>query len=651
MPSAGDKAATGAAQGASAGMAFGPWGALIGGVAGGAMGYLSGDDPYQRNPYLQRPDSPGGVLGNYGGMYRDPVTGLVTYTDNNFSGANSDLMRNRYLQDRLQGGTGAGATNDLDAQILFQQSIVDRYLNPKATTNKGVTASEYVDEKFLNPKTGKIWDDSTPEGHAALRQLFDAEVPGGKYKGKSMKNSMGFWLTDRMQEQTTKFKEYEAANKSNTGNQQISDEALKAAQSRLAQLKQSKQQFAEQTPGLQDNPFLKYLDQQRDPRYKEDIDRWRGQADKDFDQMQKKAELPFNTGDDYGVAGFDKYGKSTDPDSYNFNAAIQRGEYNGPTVGDYTEFDPTGGNALRESLNRAARNNMQTANLGRDENMARRGLLSSAINEVGRAGDVARLGDAQAGAQIAGINLSNDLVGRNNQVGAMRFQDRFNAAMEKARTGQWAANANMQREGDLFNRAKNIDDTRYGRQNNEFGLQQQLQQQWRNNALQSLGVQGGLEDRLQGLDRQNFADRMGFSNFLEGQSNNAFNQEMQRNQMTMNQGGQGMGINMNMAGLENSRNMAQQQMENSSMNAANQMAANNSANNQAMWGNLIQTGMQGFNNWQQNRQPQQFESANAPGQASRGLGGVSSISDSIPTARPNGGVSPDAFMKPGGGTW
>ena len=125
MSFSGSGAGQGAAQAAQMGMAFGPWGALIGGVAGGAMGYLSGDDPYQRTPYLQAPDNPGGVLGDYGGMMRDPVTGLVTYTNNNFSGANSDLMRNRYLQDRLMGGTGAGATNDLDAQILFQQSIID----------------------------------------------------------------------------------------------------------------------------------------------------------------------------------------------------------------------------------------------------------------------------------------------------------------------------------------------------------------------------------------------------------------------------------------------------------------------------------------------------------------------------------------------
>jgi hypothetical protein len=582
-------------------MAFGPWGALIGGVAGGAMGYLSGDDPYQRIPYLQAPDSPGGVLGDYGGMMRDPVTGLVTYTNNNFSGANSDLMRNRYLQDRLMGGTGAGATNDLDAQIMFQQSIIDRYMNPKATTNKGVTAADYVDPKFLNPKTGKIWDDSTPEGHAALRQLFEAEVPSLKYKGKSKANSMGFWLTDRMQEQTTKYKEFEAANKANTGNAQISDEALKAAQSRLAQLKQSKEQFGQQTPGLQDNPFLKYLDKERDPRYQQDVDRWRGQADKDYEQMQKKAELPFNTGDDYGVAGFDKYGKSTDPDAFNFNAALNRGTYAGPTQGEYVDFDLKGGRTLEESLRRAAANNMQAQNLATDELSARRGLLSSAMNEVGRAGNAARLGDAQANAQLMGMNMTNDLTGRQNQVGAMRFQDQFNAALEKARTGQWSANAQMQREGDLFNRAKGIDDTRYARQNNEYGLQQELQDRWRNNALQSLGVQGGLEDRMQGLDRQNFADRMGFSQFLEGQANNAFNQEMQRNQMTMNQGGQGMGINMNMAGQNVNRNMAQQQMENSAMNSANQMASNRSAGNQQMWGNLISTGMQGYQNWAANR--------------------------------------------------
>jgi hypothetical protein len=102
---------------------------------------------------------------------------------------------------------------------------------------------------------------------------------------------------------------------------------------------------------------------------------------------------------------------------------------------------------------------------------------------------------------------------------------------------------------------------------------------------------------------------MGFSQFLEGQANNAFNQEMQRNQMTMNQGGQGMNINMNMAGQNTNRNIGQQQMENSAMNSANQMAMNQGAANQQMWGNLIGTGVQGYQNWAANR--------------NRGLGAVS----------------------------
>jgi len=159
--------------------------------------------------------------------------------------------------------------------------------------------------------------------------------------------------------------------------------------------------------------------------------------------------------------------------------------------------------------------------------------------------------------------------------------------MVRAQTGQWKANMQRNADSDLFSRAMGIDQTRYSRQNNEFNLKNQLEQQWRANALQSLGVQGGLEDRLQGLERQNYLDRMGFSNFLTNQSNNAFNQDMARKGLNLQQTWQGLNVNMNMAGQQTAANTANQQMLNSFNNAQDQQAASRSAANGQFFGNLM----------------------------------------------------------------
>jgi hypothetical protein len=236
-------------------------------------------------------------------------------------------------------------------------------------------------------------------------------------------------------------------------------------------------------------------------------------------------------------------------------------------------LDTQAAGALQDVYSRQAAEEFRALNAGRDENMARRGLLSSSVNEVARAGDQARLADLQGQARLRGLTAFNDTVGQNNQTASMKFQNQFNAELARIQGNQWNANFRANRENDLYGRAMGIDNTRYSRMNNEFGLKNQLEQQWRANALQSLGVQGGLEDRLRGIERQNYLDRMGFSDFLQGQSNNAFNQEMARRGMNLQQTGQGMNVNMQMANAQTNQQLANAQMQNSAQNAANMMGA------------------------------------------------------------------------------
>jgi hypothetical protein len=68
-----DYSKEGAGVGTAIGSIWGPVGASVGGALGGAVGGLitSGHDPGPP-PDLQAPISPGGVIGDYGGVMRDP---------------------------------------------------------------------------------------------------------------------------------------------------------------------------------------------------------------------------------------------------------------------------------------------------------------------------------------------------------------------------------------------------------------------------------------------------------------------------------------------------------------------------------------------------------------------------------------------------
>ena len=587
-----DYSREGAGVGTAIGSIWGPVGASVGGALGGAVGgMVKSGHAAGPPPDMQAPISPGGVIGDYGGVMRDPYTGLVTYTNNDIGVGNSDIMRNNYLQDLLMGGTGAGATSDLDSQIQFQQMLIDRLSNPKSSGSANLDLSKYLPKGWVDDK-GNILDISSPNNIPRTSVVWKEFMNDtrGNYGSRNADISFSKWLKDVYDRGVKpKLADFENAKKAVSGNEVVGGEALKAAQLKLQQLQGSRERFAAQQAGIANNPMLQYLNKEKDPRYQQDVDRWRGQSDRDFAQMQEKADLPFNTGDDWTLAGFDEAGNQLNPDGsrYDGSASWDRGEYQGPDSGDYQMLDAQSAGALGDVMSRQAASEFRNANIGRDQNMANRGLLSSSVNEVARGGDVARLADAQANARLGGFNAYNDVVGKNNQTSAQKFQDQFNSAMARAQTGQWRAQMQGQDTQNLYNRAMGIDQTRYGRQNSEFGLKNQLEQQWRANALQSLGVQGGLEDRSEGYDRQNYTDRMGFSNFLTGQSNNAFNQEMQRRGLNLQQTGQGMNVNMNMAGQQTAANTGNQQMLNSFNNAADQQAASRNAANSQMWGSLL----------------------------------------------------------------
>lgn len=105
---------SGAASGAAAGLsAFGPWGALIGGVAGGFLG--GGDAPAP--VYVPPPQAIGGVSNQYGQLYQDPATG-ASYQYGFQSPVSSTELSNDAVMSALMGQTptGAGTQSDQDYQ-------------------------------------------------------------------------------------------------------------------------------------------------------------------------------------------------------------------------------------------------------------------------------------------------------------------------------------------------------------------------------------------------------------------------------------------------------------------------------------------------------------------------------------------------------
>ena len=115
---------SGAASGAAAGSSFGPWGAAIGGLAGG---FLSPDNQAVQlptPPTLASPVTPGAVSGQYGQSYIDPVTGKVTYTSST-GNLSSTSLGNQDLQSKLM---GYGGTNY--DQLIAQQQAKINSLSP-----------------------------------------------------------------------------------------------------------------------------------------------------------------------------------------------------------------------------------------------------------------------------------------------------------------------------------------------------------------------------------------------------------------------------------------------------------------------------------------------------------------------------------------
>lgn len=269
MPSAGDKALTGAASGAAAGASLGPWGALVGGVVGGAAGYFQGDDPTAPNYQPGAPPSiPGGVSGQYGGMYYDPTTGSTQNLSYNFDPTTmGNQIQNQSLYNQLMGQGNSGMTNNLD----FQAKTIQQQLARLQAQNTGGTG--IGSQKSLTDAMGpgaKLW--TTPDGkpidptdraalkeNTGLQQAFNAATAGHHGTYGNGGDDFYRWVQDEYKKVSPKIESWKQSQDVNTGNTDQRTQAIQSLQNQLDYINQAKTQAA--TGQDPNNPMMNFLNQ------------------------------------------------------------------------------------------------------------------------------------------------------------------------------------------------------------------------------------------------------------------------------------------------------------------------------------------------------------------------------------------------------
>jgi hypothetical protein len=345
MPNQTGAALSGAASGASAGAAFGPWGAAIGGVLGAAGGLMNAPGLPPRPTQLAGPTTPGAGMGQYGGTWYDPTTGMTTNAGFNTNFQNYitglDLQS---LWDQFMGN------QDRTGFMLSQQAkqIQDEITRlSEGSSAKALDISKYVDKSWLDPKTGELYKDNAfgfghpnnvPRTHPIFQEFM--RDSGGKYGSDNVDISFGKWLKDVVEKNVIpQYNKYKKDKDTKVGSDEVRTKAIQDLQQRLGFIQNEQKArgidptTGEQTGAVKENPLMAQLRQQ---------DRMAGS----YEQAA--------------------------------NARVAR------------EFEQQ--------------------NKIRDMQMAKRGMLNSSVNEIGRAGQVGQLADMYAQNKYNASQIQNNVL-------------------------------------------------------------------------------------------------------------------------------------------------------------------------------------------------------------------------------------------------
>lgn len=562
----------------------------------------------------------GGVMTDYGGLYRDPTTGLVTQQDYRFDpyGISSNLDA-RAMWNQFMGRGNENQVSDLDWQIKQLQQRYDQMNAPGQGAQSQLDLKKYfgayapfitVDDKG-NPSLDKSITPDNANSIPRDSELFQRFMKdtGGNYGSSNRDISFGKWLKDDINRTLNKQMDtFRSDYGSMQGNQQVNTRGLQDIKNQIDYLTQQRGRMASPQTGPGSNPLMDYTTnlgpewagnmQNRNPW----TDQWNTVVQ---DRLRQQGQSPNDWMAQYGVDT-----ASMTPGTAQFNAAVQGLSGSPQMIGAAPRapgLDLGAANAQRQALD--MRTAMDFANQQKlaEQTAARRGMLNSSVGEMTGAANRANLINQQLQNQLNATKYGNDLIAQ--QYGMQGQEFGMNAQAAQANNAAELARRGLQLQ--YMNTGLN---RQFDQGMQRAGLAGNLQNQWFQQAMAALSNANAMraEDRnmnVQDYQLQQQRNQMGY-----GRASDMWtrlqNQMAQANQQRLGQSGMALqGINSlapistQYANWGNQSNLANTQMQNAwqMQNQQNAQAQRNANTN--LWGNLAAAGL---NAWGQNygSQPQ-----------------------------------------------
>lgn len=202
---------------------------------------------------LSGPQAVSGTLGSYGGMTRDPVTGLVTQSTFGFNPTGmSQNLDAQSMWNQFMGRGNQAQTSDLDFQIKALQQKYDQMSKPGATGTAAVPAEFRGIQPYVDKEKGGLWAGTAdPDG-----------IKNGKYGeqgklvmedfakfGSAYGGDFNRWLRDHIKNNdiTGKVAQYEKTVDATKGNEEVNTAALNDLKNQMDYLTQQKARMSDPT--------------------------------------------------------------------------------------------------------------------------------------------------------------------------------------------------------------------------------------------------------------------------------------------------------------------------------------------------------------------------------------------------------------------
>ena len=603
MGFSGKGAASGAASGAAAGTAIMPgWGTAIGAVAGGIMGGLGGDRGGSPPPpgAMPLPVGYGATNTQYGTAYFDPLTG--SYNQYSYGFDPSQMQQQwdaQSMYDQFMGTNGSqGYMNTVDWQIKKLQDQYDQMSKTSTRSQASIPAEFQGIQPYIDQQTGKLADwVSDPDGIKQGKYGDNGKAIYNEFMinthGSYGKNGFNAWIKDQVNRNIVpRVAEYAKFKDSQLGNADSANSGLTDLKNQIDYLTQFKSQ-AQGSQGQQStNPLLKYTND-TGPTWQagDNTNPYRASWE---EVMQRKmaadSDSPDSIYKEYGLTNAD----GSDP------AALfrQKMEAQLGGLGSYDRartdlsaptLDNGAGGNMVNALNFRTQQNFANQKASRDAQLARRGMASSAVNELAGAQDSLLLGQGLNENALSAANYFNQNV-------ANQFGMNANAmAANNAGIGQNNA-ADLARRQLGLQYTNSMNDTNFAQgmakanfantvKNNLFG--QAMSALQANQSMRADELARKTQDYANGRAENEtaYGRNMNMYNLLNNQKQQAFGNGMQSNAANLQGISTMMPAQLQYANNQNSANMANWSAQNGLQmyNAQNQ-AAQNAANTQGMWG-------------------------------------------------------------------